>query len=134
MAQKIAFFTELFKLDEDDEETEDPEDAAVILRQFKPLRQPSQSEKRAFLGCGTSSFLSSSSAVQASLSSIHSPSQPLQRPSRINISDSSCPAKTVKLAKVTSRKRGKRKRAESLDLLSDSQQIFKGLEFCMIPS
>ena len=133
MARKIAFFTELFELDEDEEETEDPEDAAVILRQFKPLRQPFQNEKRAFLGCETSSLLSSSSAVQASSSSIHSPSQPSQRPSPVNISNSSCPAKTVKSAKVTPRKKGKRKRAESPELLSDSQQIFKGLEFCMIP-
>lgn len=135
MAQKTAFFTELFKLDEGEEETEDPEDPAVILRQFKPLHQPNQSERRAILGRETPSFLSSSSAVQASCSSslIQSPSQPSRRRSQVIIPSSSCPVKMVKSAKVTSKKKkGKRKRAEPPDLLPDSQQLFKGLEFCMI--
>lgn len=124
MAQKIAFFTELFKLDEDEEEIEDPEDAAVILRQFKPVRQPLRSEKRMFHGCKTSSSLVNVSAVEASSSLTQ------QRPSPVNVSDSCRPVKTVKSAKVALRRKGKRKRSESLELLPDSQQIFKGLEFC----
>lgn len=134
MAQKIAFFTELFKLDEDEEETEDPEDAAVILRQFKPLPKSLQSEERGLLGCKTSSLLSNASAVQASSSSNQSPSEPLRRSSRVNISSSSYPVKMVKLAKVTPKKKtSRRKGSEPLKSLPDSQQIFKGLEFCMIP-
>ena len=133
MAQKTTFFSELSKLDESEEETEDPEDAAVILRQFKPLHKPCQSEKGAPLGRETPSFLSSSSAVQASSFLIQSPSQPSRRRSQVIISSSSCPLKIVKSAKVTpKKKKGKRKRAELPDLLPDSQQIFKGLQFCMI--
>ena len=118
MAQKIVFFTELFRLDEDEEETEDPEDAAVILKQFKPLRQSRQCEQRAFLRCETSSPLSNTSVVEASSPLIQLPSEPSRRPPRVK-------------AKVTPKKKGKRKRGQSLELLSDSQQIFKGLEFCM---
>lgn len=134
MAQKFAFFTELFKLDEDEEETEDPEDAAVILRQFEPLNKTLQNGKKEIRRREkTPTVLASSSAVQASSSLIQSPSKPSRRRSQANISSSSRPVKIVKSAKVTPKeKKGKRKRAEPLDLLPDSQQIFKGLEFCMI--
>lgn len=132
MAQKIAFFTELFKLDEDEEETEDTEDAAVILKQFKPLRQSLQSEERAFLGCKPSSLLLNVSTAEASSSLVQSPSQPSRTPSRVNTSGSSCPVEMVKSAKIPPKKGVKRKRGESLELLPESQQIFKGLQFCMV--
>lgn len=132
MAPKTAFFTELFKLDEDEEETEHPEEAAVILKQFKPLRQPPRSEERTFLGRKISAPLPNASPVEASSSLIQSPPELLRRPSCVDVSSRGRPVEMVKPAKAPPKKMGKRKRGEPLELLPDSQQIFKGLEFCMI--
>jgi hypothetical protein len=131
MEEKIAFFTELFKLDEDDEETEDPEDAAVILRQFKPPCKPPQPEERAPLERNTLVQLPDNSLKEAS-SSIQPPPKLVpkasvgNRPSQRRSVDKQPPTK------VASEKKGKRKRDQPLELLPDSQQIFKGLTFCMI--
>lgn len=132
MDQKVAFFTELFGLDEDEDETEDPEDAAVIMRQFKaPCKPHNNSEEAAPLERTTSAAVSNASS-QAASSSIKSPSELVRVPSAIENPSSFRPVEVVKPAKAAPKRKGKRKRGQSPELIPDSQQIFKGLAFCMI--
>lgn len=126
MAQKIAFFKELFQLDEDEDETEDPNDAAVILRQFNIPCKPPHREERSFLGPRIKPRIPTPPPVEVS-SPVKSPPVHVPVPSV-----RSTPLKMVPPAKRLSKSKGKRKRGECLELLPDSQQIFKGLAFCMI--
>jgi hypothetical protein len=128
MEEKIAFFTELFKLDEDDEEIEDPEDAAVILRQFKPpckLPQPEERARNTLVQLPDDSLKEASSPIQSPPKLVPKSSVG-KRPSQRRSVDKQPPTKAA------SEKKGKRKRDQPLELLPDSQQIFKGLTFCMI--
>jgi hypothetical protein len=131
MAQKIAFFKELFQLDEDEEEAEDPNDAAIILRQFNiPCKAPNRDD-RSFLGPRIKARLPVASPVEVS-SPIKSPTGHVPVPSLLSTPHVHDPLEMVPPAKTSSKNKGKRKRGGSLELLPDSQQIFKGLAFCMI--
>lgn len=133
MDQKVAFFTELFALDEDEDETEDSEDPAVIMRQFKaPCKPHISEEEEAPLERTTSALVPNASSSQAASSSIQSSSQPTRMPPAIGNSNTSSPVEVVKPAKAAPKMKGKRKRVHSPKLIPDSQQIFKGLAFCMI--
>ena len=148
-AKKIAFFAELHELDEPDDESEDTSGIDLILQQSKtpprslPKQIPSQRLRSYYsLGRTTSAPLPNPSSDAPN--EVHiiqdgpSPSpvpiinSALQCQVTVNgrkmPNDGAAPITTKPLSKAT----GKRKRGQSLEPIPDSQQIFKGLAFCMV--
>lgn len=148
-AKKIAFFAELHELDEADDESEDTSGIGLILQHGKTLPRslPKQYQSQALrsyhsLGRTTSAPLPESSSHAANEVHIFrdSPS-----PSPVPIIHSALQGqvtvhgrkmpndKTAPISKKPlSKAPGKRKRGQSLEQIPDSQQIFKGLAFCMV--
>lgn len=142
---KEAFFDELYQLDNEDSGEEDQSNASVILplpRSDVSARTPSNQivhssrPEQSLLRTVSAPLpqLSASSPCQANVveRSSFSPT-PSSKPSEQVIIDTPIMAKTT--ASVTARKEasktiGKRKRGQSLELKSESQQIFNGLAFC----
>lgn len=146
-AKKIAFFKDLHELDESDDESEDTSEIGLILQQSKipPRSLPKthlNSPLRSCypLGRTTSAPLPKSSNAPNEVNKIQdgpcrSP-VPIVSPAihcEANVDGHKMPNGGVAQTstKPLFKAKGKRKRGQSLELIPDSQQIFKGLAFCM---
>lgn len=132
MAEKTTFFTELFKLDEDEDEIEDLNDAAVILRQFQTPCQPVHRTRSAGFAGNISEPLPENSPMAVSPSSIQSSSKTVRRSPKLIRSSPAHHTEVVDSVNTTLKRRGKRKRDSSLESIPTAAQIFKGLVFCMV--
>lgn len=146
-AKKIAFFTDLYELDESDDESDDTSEIGRILRQSKILVPPRSLPKLTPhlrschpLGRTTSAPLPNSSnapnKVHISQGGPCPDPVPIVNPAFQNhITVDRHKMSNGKVAttstKPLSKAKGKRKRGQSLELIPDSQQVFKGLSFCM---
>ncbi|MCJ1461503.1 hypothetical protein MMC07_000100 [Pseudocyphellaria aurata] len=147
-AKKIAFFKELYELDEPDDESEDTSGIGLILRQSTiPPSNPHPSERLRSsnpLGRTTSAPLANSSSNARNKAHVlqdgpsPSPVPNLNSPLHEGVpgAGQNMPASgvTATSRKPLSKATGKRKRGQSLELVPDSQQIFKGLAFYFIPN
>lgn len=148
-AKKIAFFAELYELDEPDDESEDTSGIDLILQQSKT---PTRSLPKQNLSQTLRSYHSLGRTTSAPLPNLssHAPNevhviQDGPSPSPVPIinsalqcqvtvhgrkmpNDGAAPISRKPLSKAV----GKRKRGQSLEPIPDSQQIFKGLAFCMV--
>lgn len=155
---KQAFFQELFQLDDEtDEERVDRYDVASILRQCKAR---ATSHVPPLLPSAKDIFLRSTKASTPLARTTSAPLPGLKTPltAQVDIVYETPPVATPILPKASeligrttsgaglngSRQRAdgasgmpkankKRKRGRSLDVMPESQQIFKGLGFCMLP-
>lgn len=143
-AKKISFFKELNELDESDDESEDTSKIDLILRQSKS--PPHSLSKQPLRSCYP---LARTSSAPLPNSSSHAPNEvhmiqdrPCPSPVPMVSSDLSfqvtvdghkMPNGGVTATSINplSKSKGKRKRGQSLEPIPDSQQIFKGLAFCM---
>lgn len=141
-AKKIAFFKELYELDEPDDESEDTSGIGLILRPSKiPPRSTERLRSSNPLGRTTSAPLPYSSSNARNEAHILQdgpcpspvPNVNSARHDQVTIAGRNMPASGVAATsrKPRSKATGKRKRGQSLELIPDSQQIFKGLAFCM---
>lgn len=147
-AKKIAFFNELNELDESDDESMDTSKIDLILRQSESPPH-SLSKQRLSQPLRSCYPLGRTRSAPLPNSSSHAPNEVLM------IQDRPCPSPvpivnsdfsfqvavdghkmlnggvTATSTKPLSKSKGKRKRGQSLESIPDSQQIFKGLAFCM---
>ncbi|KAL8737305.1 MAG: hypothetical protein Q9181_001796 [Wetmoreana brouardii] len=133
--EKKDFFEELHKLDSPDESTADVDGVLASLRASKPARvlfrssQASNSRRTSHLHrqiqrLGRTVSAPSTLASSSKASPIIEPSDPQPRTRE--------PTRTIKGEMPLTK--GKRKRGQSLEVLPESQQIFKELKFYFIPN
>ena len=137
---KETFFNELYQLD-DDESEEDSSNAEEILRQSRSITlrnrrvqclRPDQPFGRTVSAplplVSDPSSARVDNSVKAPISSILS--HTAKRDMCLDISRQTKQTHTVTNLKDGFRANGKRKRGQSLNLMPDSQQIFKNFSFC----
>lgn len=150
-AKKIALFTDLYELDESDDESEDTSEIELILRQSKnPIPNPIPPRSLPKLNPPLRSCHPLGRTISAPLpNSSNAPNKvhivqvdPCPEPVPIVNSafqnhitvdghKMSNGGVATTSTKPLSKAKGKRKRGQSLELIPDSQQVFKGLSFCM---
>lgn len=148
-AKKIALFTELHELDESDDESEDTSEIGLILQQSKilPRSLPKKHLSQPLRSCHP---LGRTTSAPLPNSSSHAPNEvltfqngpctspvPNVNPAldyQVTVDGSKMPNGGVVATskKPLSKAKGKRKRGQSLETVPDSQQVFKGLAFCMV--
>ncbi|KAK3176330.1 hypothetical protein OEA41_007653 [Lepraria neglecta] len=144
--KKEAFFHELYQLDDESEE-EDLSDADAILRRSKSTTKARANRNRPIRSSGPKHSLGRT--ISAPLSQISTPIGCQAVSTLVNTSFSSIMARKAQKdevldtphdgsqpskAKGSAKDNGKRKRGQSLALLPESQQIFKGLIFFFFPN
>lgn len=135
-AIKVAFFKEIYALDEPDDETEDTAGISEILRDSKKAPSPELPQRRG------RSNLRGNAHNPVSAEKVAEPFPPaaiLEPPptngqtltkekamhsSEVNIS------RTKNIATAAG---GKRKRGDGLEIPPEARQLFKGLAFCLSP-
>ena len=119
--KKEAFFHELYQLDDESEE-EDLSDADAILRRSKSTTKARANKNRLIRSSGPKHSLG---RTITSFSSIMA-----RKAQKDEVLDTPHDGSQPSKAKGSAKDNGKRKRGQSLALLPESQQIFKGLIFC----
>ena len=147
-AKKIAFFNDLNELDESDDESEDMSGIDLILRHSKvpsrslPTQRLSQPLCLSYpLGRTISAPLpNSSSHAPNEVNIIQDGPGPSLVPvinsahhNQVSVDGHKVSDGGIAMAstKALSKAKGKRKRGQSVEPVPESQQIFKGLTFCM---
>ena len=153
--KKETFFNELYRLDESDEE-QDTSGAVLMLKQSKTVREkedptiPLPKRRLIHSSCAVPPFERTISApspvsklAEETVDVIKDTPLPSAMPRRGNQArdEVNCIMSSVIAPAVTSdprgkgrKGRGKRKRGQSLELVPESQQIFKGLSFYFFPN
>ena len=153
-AQKIAFFTDLFLLDEPEEDDDDDDDGnaenkdefqqtvSSILKprnahasHHNPIIPSSQPVINSPRGHNISAQLSPANKKDASILKLTSyDSNHIIKPISIDqaVKDSHKMPRAATITKSAGKNVKKRKRDESLEVLPENQQIFRGLVFCMV--
>lgn len=147
MAQKRAFFEELWNLDEESDDEPEKCDAAAVLDKCEPSE--SRKKRNELLGskkpAGPPSGRSLSRTTSAPLPkpSTSIPrvpttrtASPLQQTATHSVKDKKIyeNAPVTGMKAVTSETSRKRKRAESFNLMPESRQVFKGCLFYFFPN
>lgn len=151
-AQKIAFFTDLFLLDEPEEEDDNEGNAenkdefqktvSSILKprnahadRHNPIIPSSQPGINSSQNHKTSAQLSPANEKDTSILKLTSyDSNHIVKPVSIDqaIKNSPKMPRAVTITKSAGKNVKKRKRDETLEVLPENQQIFRGLVFCMV--
>lgn len=122
-AQKVAFFTDLYQLDEIDEDSGHTKDS--VAESFQQVIN-------GHLSYTTPASLPSADAKSASLtkSTVHVPKSTENLVS--NYPAITAEPRSSRITKPSMKNARKRKRQETLEVLPEDQQIFRDLKFCMI--
>lgn len=132
-AIKAAFFKEIYALDEPDDETEDTAGISKILRDSKKTPSPELPQRRG------RSNRRGNARNPVSVEKVPEPFPPaaILEPPPTNgqalIKENTMHGSEVNIARtknVATAARGKRKRGDGLEILSEARQLFKGLAFC----
>lgn len=138
-AVKVAFFKELYALDEPDDETEDTAGISEILRDSKKVPSPEIPQRRRRML--VSNLRGNAHMISNPVSAEKVP-EPfpqaaiLEQPptnDQVLINDNAMHSSEVNIActkNVATAARGKRKRGDGPEILPEAQQLFKGLAFC----
>lgn len=138
-AIKVAFFKEIYELDEPDDETEDTAGISEILRDSKKVPSPELPQRRGRIS--VSNLLGNRHnpvpvEVNKETSWTFPPDVILEPPStddEVLIKENAMHNSEVNIArtkKAIKAAKGKRKRGDALQILPEAQQLFKGLAFC----
>lgn len=144
--QKVALFKALYQLDDPDDESEDISDISVMVRQSKTSSLSScLVQQKPTCPSRMNYPIARTISAPLPLTSSNAPSKDTTQSSPIlivnrSIHDQGAIKSPVMLSRgfnTTSSKKaptnkGKRKRGQSLEVISESQQIFKGLVFCRV--
>lgn len=132
-AIKVAFFKEIYALDEPDDETEDTAGISEILRDSKMTPSPELPQRR---GRSNRRGNAHNPVLAEKVPDPFPPAAILEPPptnGQALIKENAMHSSEVNLARtknIATAARGKRKRGDVLEILPEARQLFKGLAFC----